>query len=80
MPEYDSIFLQRDSHKTEGCRQILDLMEVYDSVEAFSKDSLLWHQVEEYYRQIILLNANFESNLNFDALSKDQLETMGLIS
>ena len=76
----EAIHLKRESSKNQACKQVIDLLDIYDTIEQFNKDKALWSYIEEYFKQIILVNANFESNLNLDAFSKDQLETLGLLS
>jgi hypothetical protein len=39
----------------------------------------MWLQIDEYFRQIILISANFESNTSLDNLSHEQLENLGLL-
>ena len=39
----------------------------------------MWLQIDEYFRQIILISANFESNTSLDNLSQEQLENLGLL-
>ena len=67
----EPIHLKRDSSKLLACKQVIDLLEFYDSIDQFNKDKTLWSNIEEYFRQIILVNTNFESNLNLETISKD---------
>jgi hypothetical protein len=56
------------------------MLQRYDSIQKFNQDKQLWAYIEVYFKQIILASVNFEINYNLDAFSKEQIETLGLLS
>lgn len=58
---------------------MLNMLQRYDSMQKFNQDKQLWAYIEEYFKQIILGSVNLEINYNLDAISKEQIESLGLL-